>query len=84
MSKYLQIKETNMDGCGADASIIIKINTDIDFNKELVQKITNTIASIKTREYEWTIDSVVEETLKQVFGSDIPYEYLTLDYTIEI
>lgn len=71
MNQIIHFTETNVDGCGTDAEVIVIVHTDFALThgqqcrlKEAINKLRQTIPAD-----EWETDYVVGEAMKAVFGN---------------
>ena len=71
--------ETDVDGCGSNAEVMIQVRADEKFTNETKQKLIDTIDDIKKEWKEWDTDSIVQEACKRVFGSEFTGWYPEID-----
>ena len=69
MKQLIEFVETNIDGCGTDAEVIISVSTDKRLN---YQEIEDTIKNIKSKtlDEDWDTDSMVEEVCEKCFSNN--------------
>ncbi len=71
--KIIRFTEKNVDGCGTDAEVVIKVDADVKVNSNEIESI---IARKKTETSadDWDTDSLVVAACEEYFGKrDIPY-----------
>lgn len=85
LNQIIKFIETDVDGCGTSAEVMILLKTDVSLTKEHVERLEKVIEDIRN-EWEhdkWNTDSVIEEAFLRVFGADIAYEVILPDIEIE-
>ena len=72
----IRFLETDVDGCGSNAEVMIQVRADEKITNETKQKLIDNINEIKK---EWDTDSIVKEACKRVFGSEFTGWYPEID-----
>ena len=85
LNQIIKFVETDVDGCGTNAEVIILVKTDMLFTRGHKERLEKAIEDIKNEweDDEWDTDSVVEEAFTRVFGNDVEYEVILPDIEIE-
>ena len=72
----IRFLETDVDGCGSNAEVMIQVRADEKITNETKQKLIDNINEIKK---EWDTDSIVKEACERVFGSEFTGWYPEID-----
>lgn len=71
--KIIRFTEKNVDGCGNDAEVIIKVDANVKVNSNELESIIARTKS-ETSAEDWDTDSLVDAACEEYFGKrDIPY-----------
>ena len=65
--KFVRFTEKNVDGCGNDAEVIIKVNSDVKVNNNELEGIIARKKSEAAAE-DWDTDSLVDAACEEYFG----------------
>lgn len=84
-NQIIKFVETDVDGCGINAEVVILVKTDIILTRGYRERLLKVIEKIRS---EWEdddcdTDSVVEEAFKRVFGEDLEWEVVLPDIEVE-
>lgn len=66
--KLVRFTETNIDGCGTDAEVIIQVDTDEPINSRILEGIISEYIS-ENKEEDFDTDSIVSAACEKYFGS---------------
>ena len=75
----IRFLETDVDGCGSNAEVMIQVRIDEKITDEMKHKLIDNINEIKKEWKEWDTDSIVQEACKRVFGSEFTGWYPEID-----
>ena len=75
----IRFLETDVDGCGSNAEVMIQVRAEEKITNETKQKLIDIIDDIKKEWKEWDTDSIVQEACERVFGSEFTGWYPEID-----
>ena len=86
MSKLLKFTELDVDGCGTDVEIQIRINQE-EYPDDWKEKLARALEEIKYNFIKndkcFDTDDIVKEALEAVFGKDVTYDIIMPEYEFE-
>ena len=85
LNQIIKFVEKNVDGCGTDAEVMVLIQTDGLLTNGHKMRLEKAIEDIRTEwdTDDWDTDSVVEEAIVRVFGTDAEVKIVIPDLLIE-
>ena len=85
LNQIIKFVETDVDGCGTNAEVMILVKTDMLLTRGHKERLEKAIEDIRNEweDDEWDTDSVVKEAFTRVFGNDVEYEVILPDIEIE-
>ena len=78
----IRFVETNVNGCGEDAEVLIIVDDSLCITKEHKEQLVQTILNLKQKLDEYDTDSIITEACKIVFG-DVELEVVLPEFEIE-
>lgn len=85
LNQIIKFVETDVDGCGTSAEVMILVKTDMILTRGHRERLEKAIEEIRNEweDDEWDTDSVVEEAFKRVFGEDAEWEVILPNIEVE-
>lgn len=85
VQQYIKLIEKNVDGCGSDAEVCVKLSTDFILTAGHEKRLQDALKEIKNElpSDEWDTDYIVQEALQRAFGSEEKIEPIAWDIVIE-
>ncbi len=76
--KYVRFTEKNVDGCGTDVDVIIKVKTSWPVNSKELTAVIERLKNTASKD-DWDTDSLISAACEEFFGSKgIHYDYLDI------
>lgn len=86
MKQIIRFAETNIDGCGGDAVVLVQIDSDTVLTNGCKERLEKAIDDIKAECMEagedYDTDSIVEDAMHRVFGKDMEYDTVLPDIEV--
>jgi hypothetical protein len=85
LNQIISFVERDVDGCGTDVEVMALLKTDTLLTNGHRKKLENVIEEIRNEweDDEWDTDSIVEEALARVFGTDVEWKAVIPDIEVE-
>ena len=84
MIQIIKMIDVNVDGCGTDIDVYIKVEGEKELTNGVIERTKKIIEEYKEKNlYEWDTDSVIEAACEYLEVEGYKTEVINYDYCIE-
>ena len=85
LNQIISFVERDVDGCRTDVEVMVLLRANFPLTNGHKTRLEEVIEEIRNEweDDEWDTDSVVEEALARVFGTDVEWETVIPDIDVE-